>query len=213
MSKFYLPNGVEIAKDDFLDYYSNSYWIYNDPKIDNYVLNLRSRNKNEWKTDDVFVALAWKMGCIKGWNNELVFFNGWDREQHTVWRDRKKYYSKIDFDDILHKCQKADGNLGSYLSKLKDVKGIGPIYAVTLRYFMEPLSDKNLIYDQFVQRGIDAIIKGIEPRTRIQYREPAFNNVEGLYADYEKCIKLEFEDIFYTREVDQALWVYGHLFK
>lgn len=51
---------------------SNSYWIYNDPKIDDYVLNLRSRNKNEWKIDDVFVALAWKMGCIKG-GEDTVF--------------------------------------------------------------------------------------------------------------------------------------------
>lgn len=67
-----MPNGDEMAKDDFLDYYSNSYWIYNDPKIVDYVLNLRSRNKNEWKIDDGFVALVWKMGCIKG-GEDTVF--------------------------------------------------------------------------------------------------------------------------------------------
>ena len=74
MFKYYLPDGQVVTQKDFLDFYSNSYWLYNDSRIDDYVLNLRSKNKNNWNIDDVFVALAWKMGCIKGWNDGLVFY-------------------------------------------------------------------------------------------------------------------------------------------
>lgn len=110
----------------------------------------------------------------------------------------------------MNKCKETNGTIESYLNKLEDVTGIGSVYAVTLRYFME---DKEvLIYDQFAQRGIDAIRNKAELH-KLKYKEPTFTNMKDLYTRYEECVKCIFGNKWCTREVDQVLWVYGHLFK
>ena len=213
MAKYYMTNGVEITREAFLEFYSNSYWIQNNPMIDKHVLELRNKNKCDWKVNDVFVALAWKMGCIKSWNDGLVFYNGWDKDSHVVTRNKRKYFTEEDFEQILGVCKGANGTLKSYLNGFKNVKGIGPVYAVALRYFMEAQFGENvLIYDQFAQRGIDAIIGEVEPRTKISYKEPTFANMEKLYLEYKEKVESVFRDKCNFRKVDQALWVYGHLF-
>lgn len=125
--------------------------------------------------------------------------------------------------------EKALSNEGAkeVLAELKglDIHGLGPVYSVTLLYFLS--RGRYPIYDQFAKRGLMAIDEGVAPRKKTlnpselpnvdkdkigdailgdgtSYREYA-GRIHEIEKEIEGCgLK--------NRDLDRALWTYGHLF-
>ncbi len=107
--------------------------------------------------------------------------------------------------------------------KLGSFYGLGPVYLITLMYFIS--RSVYPIYDQFAMMALLAINSGIKPGSKVEYKGlpsvvDLIENDDHIYG-YNRYIELlnkYFEkeltkDGKPCRNVDRALWVYGHYFK
>ena len=101
--------------------------------------------------------------------------------------------------------------------------GIGPVYLITLLYFItnKQHPGKCPIYDRFAMRALLAIKSNKQIGESVEcgdLPDKSSNNCSQIVAKrMEEYIGL-LDEIFgddykYNRNVDRALWVYGHLFK
>ncbi len=102
--------------------------------------------------------------------------------------------------------------------------GLGPVYLITLMYFIS--RGTYPIYDQFTMMALTAIHEDVKPGGKIPYK--GLPSVKELLENddpdfgYQRFIDLlnsvfSEEELFRDgkpyRDVDRALWVYGHYFK
>ncbi len=102
--------------------------------------------------------------------------------------------------------------------------GLGPVYLITLMYFIS--RGTYPIYDQFAMMALTAIHEGVKPGGKIPYKglpsvKELLENDDPVFG-YQRYIDLlnavfSEEELFRDgkpcRDVDRALWVYGHYFK
>lgn len=101
--------------------------------------------------------------------------------------------------------------------------GIGPVYLITLLYFItnKQHPGKCPIYDRFAMRALLAIKSNKQIGESVECGDlPDKNNkncsqiVAKRMEEYIGLLDEIFGDDYkYNRNVDRALWVYGHLFK
>lgn len=97
--------------------------------------------------------------------------------------------------------------------KNKSVKNrIGTVCLITLLYFLS--QGKYPIYDRFAKIAIDALCGSDLP---VHYKplpgktEKGFDRVIEIYnKEYVSKLRIVFGDAYNCRQVDRALWVYGH---
>ena len=106
------------------------------------------------------------------------------------------------------------------LCKLREqsVKGIGTVYLITLMYFISRGSYP--IYDRFAKKAIDAIVNEVKPGGVIKERQLPDKTSEKFckimkneMKEYICNLEAVFGSDYKDRDVDRALWVYGHMFK
>lgn len=169
----------------------------------------------------------------------IVYAKDWeDAKSLTVSRYGKAFdintlYKKIAEEISAPKdCAGEDIASDEYLQKLLDElklhssTGIGTVYLVTLSYFI--FHGKRVpIYDRFASMALSAIMGHAKPqpisrgKTEVDYiilpekNSKEFSTVmSNEMAAYKEIIDCIFGDEYYeNRKIDQALWVYGHLFK
>lgn len=187
---------------------------------------------------DVVYILAWKIGKIKHTASEqeqdFVFASDWEHAKNfDVLRYKRPFRLKEIADYVASNIKelesKAESNPQGVLNQLnayfvqQNISGLGTVYLLTLLYFIS--KGKYPIYDRFASIAIDAIIAEKNPGSKISYHLlPAkdterFKHVfEENMVPYMKKIKKVFGDtnIYKNnpadRNIDRALWVYGHLF-
>ncbi len=138
--KVFYPDGSDMDNNDFVVFYSQCYWLHNRKAVDDSVLKLRYKKKKEYTGEDIFDILAWKMGRIKGTRDgKLEYYKGWNQDILEI-KDRIKCKQES-IEGILKTCKEADGTVKSYLEGFKNQSGIGPVYALALRYFAEACND------------------------------------------------------------------------
>jgi len=113
--------------------------------------------------------------------------------------------------------KKLDALIGSFY-------GLGPVYLISLMYFIS--CGTYPIYDQFAMMALTAIHEGVKPGGKVPYKglpsvKDLLENDDPVFG-YQRYIDLlndvfSEEDLFRDgvacRDVDRALWVYGHYFK
>lgn len=120
-----------------------------------------------------------------------------------------------------------DYRLDSDTRKHKGILGLGTVYMMTLLYF--ETKGKWPIYDKYAAIALLAFEKGIKPDWheknkdgKIIYIAPPDKNdshfknvVNELLVPYKEAISrvFDYEKYENNRDIDRALWVYGHLFK
>ena len=194
-----------------------------DMKKSNDLINNTSKNIYYYKNK------GWIENNLSGKNNgKLVDFSKIIKQSVELSSDRKKWMKKGFAED--------KEGASELLTKLADTNTneIGAVYYLTLLYFLT--ASRWPIYDQFVYKAMCAIEGGLEPyKARVDYSQRlpqkdkgknyskklspiVFENSSNQYRDYVDFIK-DFEKELpkerrYTasRDIDRALWVYGHLF-
>ena len=234
---FYDYEENEITKEEFIKYYSNNYFLktgtdigvkksskFIENKIDCLLINGISCEI------DVIHILAWKIGKIRHKESEnqqkFVYSSDWtDAEQYNM----KLYGKKLHVRDFVNYIvsyikeleKMAEEQPQCVLNELnkKSPYGIGTVYMITLLYFIS--RGKYPIYDRFAMIAIDAITKGYKPNEFVKYKELPSKKEKGFNKLMNNGINnyiSKIEDVFgkeyqNNRDIDRALWVYGHLFK
>lgn len=239
--KFFDINGVEIDKSKFITLYRDSYYLDKDQyvpglsrcsrfvedKIDNLLKNGIQSELN------VVHILAWKIGKIKHGDSEkcrkFVYADDWVNAEKLAKVTRygrefdietiAKYIADPDHIKTLE--DKAVRDPQGVLCDLKncEVKGLGSVYLITLLYFIS--RGTYPIYDRFAMMAIDAIIADIKPGNEVEYHtlpdkssKKKFNAImqEHMVPYIQKLNEVFGDEYHKSRDIDRALWVYGHLF-
>lgn len=199
MEKFFSPRGNEITKDEFILLYSEIYYY------ENRDLNLEQKMEQllyggSLSVDDVFDILCWKTGSKNA-----------DKTVRTI---KTQYQTiKADLIEELLAGEKshiyAPDNAEELFNKLIEIDGIGAVYAITFLYFVS--SGEWPIYDKFAHLALLGIEGGKFPDI---IKDPTLGTLafEG-YKKYIELLEDHFGDTYKEdRNIDRALWAYGHLF-
>lgn len=104
-------------------------------------------------------------------------------------------------------------------NKTKVPHNFGTVYIITVMFFLS--QGRIPIYDKFAHIAVEAIINEKKPNEIFIEEPKSKDNVKGAidmlyrYMDsLDKVFETRKDSIqFISREEDQALWVYGHMFK
>lgn len=220
--KFYYPNGEEIGDvKTFVEFYSLCYFQSTKPEVEEAVVKITEKSRKS--PDDIFKIIAWKTGKInmkQSGKERFEYHNGWDEKSLTA-KFRKESKDLSDFITSLSKIP--DCREESFFEQLKTTSvpyGIGTVILITLLSFFTKMNYP--IYDRFACAALSAILKDKKPWSEVEYKEISqkykkdFKAVLGdeYYLSYIDNLQTVFGEEYKTkRDIDRALWAYGHLFE
>lgn len=234
---FYSREGTEISKEDFIKVYGDSYYSDRDryapgvSQTSRFVEDEIDRLlKDGIKTKiDVVHAMAWKLGKIKHAKSEkehcFIYASDWTQAEnfHAMRRGKKFDIDKLATYVVEHIAElekRAENDPQGVLNELKDlnISGLGPVYLITLLYFVS--RGKYPIYDQFALFALEAISDGKKPGDKVVFHALPDKSSKKFGAimqtkmrSYIDSIKSIFGSAYWeNRDIDRALWVYGHMF-
>lgn len=237
---FYDMTGNKLTIQEFVDYYSSGYFIGEDNKIKgiSYAQSSEFAEQKVMKIKDTHFSsyidlarvMAWKIGKIKQKESEekkeIIYANDWiNCESENPKRYKKEFHLTKLSDYILENIndleETANTNPQECLRLLRNinVKGIGSVYLITLLFFLS--HGKKPIYDRF---AMAALLANEEDKLPHKHQKISVNDLPGKwdksfafiyeneYGDYIKKLDALEYDYVNNRNLDQALWVYGHAF-
>jgi hypothetical protein len=226
---FFDPQGNKISKEEFVDFYSKCYYLNNSHVAEERIQNLLDADK--LSPEDVMLILRWKLGKIdhkRSQCNHSIVNRGNEEGFITLdGRGRSVKAKPMCFyvSENLDSMKKSTGQ--EILNQLVDecsVQNIGTVYLITILFFIT--NGRYPIYDRFAAAALCAITKEKEPGEEVKNIElpskdqESFRNLltendkPSKYQNYiNQLEKLFDEDYKKDRRIDQALWVYGHLFQ
>ena len=213
MYTFYNNSGSKIENSqEFLKYYSYRYSkLYPDLKTEEKIKQLLCPDHTELSTEDIQEILCWKIPATKKPNSTKVIIT--------------RFPSRIIDAYEIKKCipstkHVTDNAVIDLLTKLTSIKYIGPVYAITILYFVT--HGEFPIYDRFAHIALKKICENTAFHDLIsqKYLDNEFHKtrtVKTWYNEYKNNYIQRLKDIFgdeyiSNREIDRALWTYGHLF-
>lgn len=234
---FFNQSGNEIHKEQFINFYGDSYYLdspravkgitQNSSYIENEIEKILNSGIKE--KSDVFKIFAWKIGKIKHGESqckkEFIFSKDWGNAFDGSVSIRG---NRIDLNPLAEyvvknicKLEKsASSSPQKVLNDLRDncPKYIGTVYLITLLFFIS--KGQYPIYDRFALRALKAVDEGIKPGAVIRDEElPDKNSKKFTSVFHDKIIpyinlleKSFGKEYQKKRKIDQALWVYGHCF-
>lgn len=182
--------------------------------------------------NDIIRIIAWKTGKIKHSDSEknkkFIFHSDWSIDEQNKAYDIMRYGNSFDISrlatfivsniDSLYKQSKNEPQ--EVINELKNhsPNGIGTVYLITLLYFIS--RGQYPICDRFAKMAIDAVLTDKRPNESVHYSElpnkndKDFSKVIDIYTEeYVEKLEEVFGDHYKSnRDIDRALWVYGHLF-
>lgn len=208
MGTFFSPHGRNLSKDEFISLYSEIYFYMN--------RNLTLETEMEKILDDdcltcdnIFKILRWKINPVNV-----------DANKRTITTRYNKIIKTENVEKMLEgKKQQVNErkNAENLFKELIGIDGIGPVYAITLLHFVS--RGEWPIYDKFAHLALLAIetekdypfiIKDSDLEKK--FRSGTKKTFDD-YVEYKSLLHKYFGDKYKEdRNIDRALWTYGHLF-
>ena len=194
----YYPDGTPIqSEDEFVDFYSKVYyWENRDIQLEEEIKVILAKDKLESK--DVITILRWKVGA-----------SNYDECECFVENQYRTIQAKDLCEKLSRKCKKEllNDSAKTFFETVQKTDGIGPTYAATLLFFIS--SGEYPIYDKYADIALEALGEG---KWEYLSGDKEIKNF-GEYQAYIEKLEKRFGDRYKTdRNVDCALWAYGHLF-
>lgn len=217
--KFYYPDGKKCESiEKFLEFYSKAYYIQNNVYVEDCVLKIADKELQKLSKKDIFLILAWKLGKINyltTTEKKVNYYKGWD-ENKLCAQIRKD--QNIDISEVYRKISEITDkkSLEEYLRKLKEIDGLGNTTVIALAFFAS--NRQVMLYDRFAARAVAAIDGGVKPFNNIPVKIPDISYIsiercKEIHEAYTNKVNTIFCEFNNDRRIDQALWVYGHMFK
>lgn len=175
-------------------------------------------------------ALAWKAGKIEYINEELKTAKSFESGNDYI----NGYGGRINIKDFDDYCEYLKQNKEHIKEQItmdhwkeayrialgKAPKNIGPVYIINALFFLT--GGKAPIYDVFAHKAVKALLLNIAPSEVYLGGNPGKNDIDNIiamYKEYMLMLKMVFKEyfeqkekteMFISRELDRALWVYGH---
>lgn len=210
---FYNLKGEKISREQFVKLYSEIYYYLNDYEKEAEIDRIYQR-RTSISGDDLIRFLKWKVGDKNTDYNDLKVII----TQYGSAIDAEKIGSLANrIDDLWkNKCTK------ELYQKIIDegINNVGAVY--TLAMISIITRGREPIYDKFAEVALDAIMIGNHSfRHFMKYKElPDKTDTDAVlkrYEEYKWKLKTVFDEKWqvdkYGRDVDRALWTYGHLFR
>lgn len=241
MYKFYDPEGDLLKPNDsntFIERYNPSYYIDGDNLerswlnqsctfVEEEIENILKNGINLSDDRDIRHIISWKIGSVdhektkEQHDGKFHYHNDEPGKYRFAKVPLKELYEHIrDNEKCLKEKAHSDNqeDIRWVIEKLREIKGIGDVYAITLLYFLS--NGKYPIYDQYAHYAIKAIGASEEEKDKLWTAPDLKKDVKldskklvSTYIDnYVNTLKNIFEKRYNDRNVDRALWVYGHLF-
>ena len=204
----------EYDAEKFIRCYGGIYYLLNDYTLEQEIDGILKNGIHS--REEAVRVLQWKFGNPKPAEEE----NGRIYVYNT-------YGSRLDVTalvEIMTELAQAenlnDREIWDALSAL-DVRGFGAVYMVNVLYFLTKGSQP--IFDKFAYAGLFALLNGLLPGETATVRSlpnkgtPEYRrlvkNARDVYWQYRDELYRTFgARYFESRDVDRALWTYGHLF-
>lgn len=223
---------------EFITKYEKEYSDKNPDNVENYITNkldqgILDKYVVAWKASRL-VATCKKGPILSDEDLDLSKFedsdsykNGYGRKINKQLLD--KYLEDLNNVDVEkeldgfenfefnHKVACFSNLYGTFLEKMpmdkkgKKLPNFGTVYVINLIYF----ASKGIlpIYDQFAHKAVKALYADVSPSDIYVGEAPEKKNekaVTALYREYLWLLDKVFGDTSISRNVDQALWAYGH---
>ena len=232
MFTFYDPQGKKISKEEFLKFYGDCYYLNNSKVSEEAIEKLL--NIDQLSAEDVMLIIRWELGRIdhkKSQNLNEIVFRGNEYGFFTQ-TERGRTVDARELCEIIatnYTHWKNSEDYQGILNKMRENSpdNIGTVYLLTLLYFIT--QGKCPIYDRFAMMAARAISgdgAGLDkkPGDVVEYKdlpaknEAGFNNLingdKSKYKEFVRNLQQIFGDEYKkNRDIDRALWVYGHCFR
>lgn len=187
-------------------------FIVNELRLQKEALNQRNGDAVKIKKS----YIAWKAGKLlspEGVSDSIQ--NGWGKKIENLDSyiesinrpenigEIRKHINKNEIEEAYKKLSELNTACG--------VKNLGSVYIITLIYFLS--GGKYPIYDCFAHTAVRALYMNENPKDIFIGGAPNktdTNKVMVMYKEYCWLLKQVFGKYDICRELDQALWVYGH---
>lgn len=176
-------------------------------------------------------ALAWKAGKVDWKDDQLITTDSFEKGDNYIISRYGGGITKDAFDTYCSELKKTkdeiiqyvkDGNWKKAYRTVMEISpnNIGPVYNINTLFFLT--GGKAPIYDMFAHKAVKALLFDISPREVYLGGNPDKKDVDkvvAMYQEYMILLKMLFkdcfknkqkDDMFISRELDRALWVYGH---
>ena len=173
------------------------------------------------------IALAWKFGKIQYIDGKVKPTDDFKKEDNYI-EQRGKQININAFEEYCMDIRSKQKSIIEYVGNenweeaYKAVASnsptyIGPVYNINSLFFLS--AGKAPIYDQFVHKAVRSLLLGIAPSDVFVggvSDKKEYSKVTVMYQEYILLVKKLFSDyinrdnMFIPRELDRALWVYGH---
>lgn len=202
----YLPDGTEtISTESFIDSYSEIYfkdYAKNDKEREDDILRIIKKGR-AIEPAEVITLMRWKTGDNNA-DGDIVNCFG----KHISLDIGQKVVNAVNSD-------MGQDEMSMYQTLLsRQMSGLGTVYLLTLVWAISGM--KYPIYDKYADIAISAICENKRPdEIRDKYKQPPdktqIKQVMEMYKQYQFQLTKVFGDGWKTRrEIDQALWTYGH---
>lgn len=242
MCKFYDPTGEEISIDQFISNYSKCYFINNSKFVEDRIEELLIAEQLSaedvmlilrWKMGRIDAKASQAKNKLnlpeKDVPDSFITYTGRGRKV-----DATDFCNKISILSREKKCPRNAEEIWSAFipdkessSKINVPENMGTVYLLTVLYFLT--NAEYPIYDRYAKMALDAIKSNgkIKPGDVVPYKElptktdGGFKNLlcksDSKYRVYINELETVFREKYTTnkqnRDIDRALWVYGHLFR
>ncbi len=233
MYKFYDSNGNSIDNEDFINLYGEAYF-FNGKKPVKYVRKSSCFVEKEIEDilkngihdkHDVMKIFGWKTGKIsqlacKEVGGQFKYFSGWEDvgNCHVRLYNREIYMDcfcehVVNNFDELKEWSRVCPQAVLYNLESEAPPGIGTVYLLTFLYFIS--GGYCPIYDQYADKALAKIDSNYEPvyKKLPSRKDNGFKDVISKYIHPYWCELFKIfgcEEYRKSRNIDRALWVYGH---
>lgn len=218
MSYLYYPTGEKTNMAEFISFYSKGYYLTVNHEVEDMIIALIGKNK--YSDIDVFHIIAWKTDSIlqfKSKKDDLKYKDGWDEKTLTA----NIYGFILNVEELTKTINNTPATQEAFLNNVAtcnvltkegESKMFGNVYAITFLYFKS--GGYFPIYDSFAQKALKAISMKKVPPYHIPATQYNSSSFAVVYSKYVSEIYRLFPSFSKDhRRIDQALWMYGHLFK
>lgn len=227
--KYFFPwSDDPITQEQFIDFYNKCYYLNNSSIVETEIEGLL--HADALSKDNVMLILRWKLGRIDHKKSQIDgvvrtkdndgVFKTFDGRGRLV--DATEFCEYVSRELATLRTNPTQETLKSLIKNSPE--NIGSVSLITVLYFV---TQGDLpIYDRFAAVALDAILAGKKPGAMIEYKslpqknEQSFkerllsSSQHSLYQQYIELLCNLFGNCYKcTRDIDRALWVYGHLFQ